>query len=208
MSSLMKFHSRFAVAVLALLFAVTCFAQDLPTSPPPSPAKDIAVTQNGNEVRVTWPVSTRETGTAVFSLDESKPLITSLGIGVGRQKAKIIATDLNSTTLLTIGERDLKPAGWVAFFDNPPKRPYDTFLVKLGQRRLKVSSEGTRTTISLADAAASTFAGDVRVTFYRNSPLLHVETVMTTQKDSRAIIYDAGLTSASPGQQTMAWNDV
>ena len=56
---------------------------------------------------------------------------------------KTISAGLNPVTLLTVGERDLKkPAGWVAFFDNPPLRPHETFLAKLGQRRLKVTTAG------------------------------------------------------------------
>ena len=81
------------------------------------------------------------------------------------------------------------------------------FLVTLGKRRVQTTNKGTRTTISLAEASAGGFRGDVRFTFYRNSPLIHVETVMTTHEDWRAIIYDAGLASASPNWDSMAWND-
>src|SRR6058998_1788491 len=87
------------------------------------------------------------------------------------------------------------------------RRPYATFLVALGKGRVQVTNNGSRTTVSLAEASAGGFRGDVRFTFYRNSPLIHVETVMTTQEDWRAIIYDAGLTSASPNWDSIAWND-
>ena len=209
-------QSRMRPTFMFLCVGLLCLAsagwaqKALPSDPPMSPAVNgIAVQQSDNEVRVTWPISDEQKGSAVFSLDETKPLITSLGIASKGGSAKTIAKELNPVTLLTIGERDMKnPAGWVAFFDNPPKRPYETFLVKLGERHMKITTEGTRTTVSLASASATTFFGDVRFTFYRHSPLLHVETVLTTQKDGRAILYDTGLTSASPGSQSIAWNDV
>ncbi len=190
----------------SLFLALTSLAQDaLPARPPMNPADNgIAVIQSGDEVRVTWPISADQSGSAIFNLDESKPLITSLGIA-----GKSIAQDLNPVTLLTIGERDLKnPAGWVAFFDDPPLRPHETFLVKLGARHLKITTQGTRTTISLAAAASSSFSGDQRFTFYRNSPLIHAEVVLATQQDGRAIIYDTGLVSATPAAQSVAWNGV
>ena len=132
----------FPVFAASLFLALSSLAQDvLPTRPPMNPADNgITVVQSGNEVRVTWPISADQTGSAIFSLDESRPLIASLGLA-----GKNIANDLNPVTLLTIGERDLKnPAGWVAFFDDPPLRPHETFLVKLGARHLKITTEGAR----------------------------------------------------------------
>jgi hypothetical protein len=173
-------------------------------------AADSGVTLEHGErrLRVTWPLSADEKGVAEFSLDEKKPLIESLGIAAKDQPVAVVMRALNPVTLLTVGSRDsTNPQGWGAFFDSAPKRPYETFLVALGQRRIAVTNHETRTTIRLAEASGGGFRGDVRVTFYRNSPLIHVETVMTTREDWRAIIYDAGLESAAPGWESMAWND-
>src|SRR5437870_8059155 len=150
----------------------------------------VALQKSEMQVRVTWPISAEESGVAVFSLDETKPLIESLGIGAKGRPATVVMKALNPVTLLTVGSRDSKnPQGWGAFFDNTPRRPYETYLVALGKRRVQTTNNATGTTVSLAEAAAGGFRGDVRFTFYRNSPLLHVETVMTTQEDWRAIIY-------------------
>jgi hypothetical protein len=168
----------------------------------------IALEQSESELRVTWPVSEEENGTAVFSLDERKPLIESLGIAAKGRAPIVLMKSLNPVTLLTVGSRDSKnPQGWGAFFDNTPRRPYQTFLVALGKRRVQTTNQDTRTTVRLAEASAGGFRGDVRFTFYRHSPLIHVETVLTTQEDWRAIIYDSGLASASPSWTAMAWND-
>lgn len=168
----------------------------------------VVLEQSQTQLRVTWPISAAENGVAVFSLDETKPLIETLGLVTPGQPATVAMKSLNPVTLLTVGSRDAKnPQGWGAFFDKVPTRPYETFLVALGKRRVLTTNEGNRTTVSLAEASAGGFSGDVQFTFYRNSPLIHVETVMTTKEDWRAIIYDTGLASAAPNWDSMAWND-
>ncbi len=135
----------------------------------------VALEKSEMQVRVTWPISAEENGVAVFSADETKPLIESLGIAAKGQPSTVVMKALNPVTLLTVGSRDSKnPQGWGAFFDNTPSRPYETFLVALGKRRVQTTNSGTRTTVSLAEASAGGFRGDMRFTFYRNSPLIHV----------------------------------
>src|SRR6185369_12343851 len=136
----------------------------------------VALEQSEMQLRVTWSVSAEENGMAVFSLDETKPLIESLGIAARGQPATVVMKALNPVTLLTVGSRDSKnPQGWGAFFDNTPRRPHQMYLVILGKQRVQTTNHGTRTTVSLAEASAGGFRGDVRFTFYRNSPLIHVE---------------------------------
>ena len=168
----------------------------------------VMVEQRGMQLQVTWPISSEENGFAVFSLDEKKPLIESLAIAAKGQSPTVVLRTLNPVTLLTVGSRDSKnPQGWGAFFDNTPQRPYETHLITLGSRRVQTTNYGTRTTVSLAEASGGGFRGDLRFTFYRNSPLIHAETVLKTQEDWRAIIYDAGLESPAPSWQAVAWND-
>ncbi len=168
----------------------------------------VALEKSEMQLHVTWPLSAEESGVAVFSLDQTRPLIESLGITVKGRPSTVVMKALNPVTLLTVGSRDSEnPQGWGAFFDNTPRRTYETYVVALGERRVQMTNHATRTTVSLAAAAAGGFRGDVRFTFYRNSPLIHAETVLRTQEDWRAIIYDAGLASASPNWDSMAWND-
>ncbi|MBC7807959.1 MAG: hypothetical protein H7145_17660, partial [Akkermansiaceae bacterium] len=168
----------------------------------------IAVVAEKPVLRVGWSISERNSGTLVLNLEAGKPLIESLGVSSDGKPARVIARQLDPAALLTIGERDLKnPAGWVAFFDNPPKRPHKTVPIVLEKQSVRVSSEGARTTIHIGKVSADSFHGDLRFTFYRNSPLIHVEYVVTTKEDGRAILYDTGLTSASPTWQSVSWND-
>lgn len=168
----------------------------------------VKVEEAEGRVRVTWPIAEGETGSAVFSLDPAQPLIESLGVATAGRAVAPIATGLDPVTYLTVGSRDLKnPAGWVAFFDNPPQRPHQTHLVQLGKRRAVVTSHGAATTVSVAEVSADSFRGDVRFTFRHNSPLIQAETVVSTQEDARAIVYDAGFAGTSPGWGAISWTD-
>lgn len=163
----------------------------------------IVVEEGGGMIRVDWPISSEESGTARFSLDETKPLIQSFSVA-----GKEIAAMLNPFTLLTVGERDLKnPAGWVAFFDDPSKRPNETFLMTIGKRSAKLTQLPSRTTIRLAEVSAGPFKGALQVTFFDRSPLIQLESIVSTTQDGRAILYDTGLTSAEPGFRAMAWKE-
>lgn len=184
--------------IIATLASIHTFAAD----------SGVALEKSALQLRVTWPLSTAERGVAVFSLDPTQPLIESLAVAAKGQPASVVMKALTPVVLLTVGSRDSKnPQGWGAFFDNTPRRPYETHRVTLGKRHVQTTETGARTILSLAEATAGGFTGDVRFTFYRNSPLIHVETVMTTKEDWRAIIYDAGLASAAPDWDSMAWND-
>lgn len=192
----------FSAARISSLAALLTLGVILANVENPSKSKVKVVEDNG-VVRVTWPISEKETGSVVFSMDEAKPLIQSMAVG-----EKTIATGLNPATVLTVGSRNLDdPAGWVAFFDNPPKREYQRHVVKLGKRSLKVTEQGAHTTVSVAAATAGNFSGEVRFTFYRNSGLMQAETVLSTEEEGRAIVYDTGLTSAKPDWKNTVWKD-
>ncbi|HYG25160.1 MAG TPA: hypothetical protein VEH04_20520 [Verrucomicrobiae bacterium] len=168
----------------------------------------VLVQQDGQRAVITWPMSAEQSGTAIVNLDSAQPLIESLAISGEGQPPKVIARGLNPVTILTVGSRDsTNPQGWGAFFDNTPRRHYETYAVQLGRRHVRTTHLGTRTTVSVAEASAGTFAGDLRLTFYRNSPLIHVETVLKTEQDWRAIIYDTGLSTERVNWDAFAWND-
>src|SRR4051794_31596676 len=55
----------------------------------------VKVVEEGGLVRVTWPVSDVEDGSAVFSMDKARPLIESLGVAARGEAGGAIATGLN-----------------------------------------------------------------------------------------------------------------
>lgn len=192
----------FSAARISSLAALLTLGVILANNESSSKSKVKVVEENGL-VRVTWPISSEENGSVIFSMDETKPLIQSMAVG-----EKTIATGLNPSTVLTVGSRNMDDAaGWVAFFDNPPKREYKRHAVKLGKRSLKVTEQGAHTTVSVAAASAGNFTGEVRFTFYRNTGLIQAETVLSTEEDGRAIVYDTGLTSPKPDWKNTVWKD-
>ncbi len=172
---------------------------------PPSAAD---VRQEHDQLVVKWPISKAETGLLTLNLIPGKPLIDSIAIAGSGQQPRAIARELDPATLLTIGERDMKnPASWVAFFDEPMSRPHQTNAVNLELSSVRVSSVGTRTTVHVGEVRAGSFHGELRFNFYRHSPLIHLETVMQTAEDGRAILYDTGLISRASNWESMVWMD-
>jgi hypothetical protein len=189
-------HSLPAIILLCLTLASS--------APMRGASTEIQIQVSGAETTIAWPSSPGENAVATFSLDNTKPLISSLTLA-GRQ----IVTGLNPVTVLTVGTRDsANPQGWGAFFDKVPTRPYQSNLVTLGKRDFRVTHQTpTRATVRLAEASGGAFKGWVQCTVYRHSPLLHFETVLSTQEDWRAIFYDTGLASPAPDWESLTWNN-
>ncbi len=193
------FMKKTCSALLRLLF----FALAVLLATPLVRGQDgLDVKETDAKVIVTWPMSKQ----LIFNLDETKPLIAEMAVHDNGTRT-VVARNLQPVTLLTVGSRNLDdPAGWVAFFDNPPKRPHQTFPVVYGKRSLKVERSESRAVVTIAEASAGSFHGELRFTFF-NGGLFLVETVLSTEEDGRAILYDTGLTSADAGWKSLAWKD-
>lgn len=163
----------------------------------------MSVTQAGRQLQFTWRISASERGLLVLSLDRSQPLIDTLGVMTdGRPRA--ILQRMNPVVWLTVGERDLRaPAGWVAFFDNPPLRAHRAFELTLARHMIRVVSERARTVVTIDGAAAGPFSGHFQFTLFPDSPLIHAEAVVSTAEDGRAILYDAGLGTPTPNTDNL-----
>src|SRR5262249_5172840 len=93
------------------------------------------------------------------------------------------------------------------FFDSPAKRTYRTYRSKLDLKRLRVTSQGRRTTAALGDLSIGPFAGELRLTIYSGAALVHVEAVVRTHEDRRSILYATGLAFSTPGPLRFSWLD-
>lgn len=164
-----------------------------------------------NALQISWPASKEGRAEMIIDLRPDQPLIQSLAWQERRKPAVVIAAGLDPVATLTIGERDKKKfeeayRGMV-FFENPRQKPYTTHPVVLTRKSVRVASEGTRVTVSIGEVSAGSFSGELRFTVYRNSPLIHAETVVSTREELRAILYDTGLSSRSPEWDKMVWLD-
>jgi hypothetical protein len=163
------------------------------------------VRHEAGHLRLVWPMAKGEFGVLVLGLRPNEPLIDEMGIaGAAAETAVPLLRKVTPVTYLTVGVRDLRQ-GWDVFFDNPPRRPHETFPAALDLKSVRVHSQGRRSTVVLDGLSAGPFRGDLRFTVYSGCRLVHVEAVVSTDKNACAILYDAGLASPAPGWKTLAW---
>ncbi len=177
----------------------------------------VTVEQKDGRLRVSWAVERPSRDVEIrghFELDlrPDRPLIEAIRIGDSRLPSLAILENLQPVTYLLVGSRQApegRPPGmsdFNVFFDTPADRPYRTYRSKLDLKHVRVTSAGHRTSVALGELTAGPFSGELRFTVYRYSPLLHVETVVHTQEDRRAILYDSGLAMSAPGKiQHFVW---
>jgi hypothetical protein len=171
------------------------------------PASGVSVRQEGTKLHVRWPAG-GEHGVLVLQLRPDQPLIEELGIArAAGGPSTALVRKVNPVTFLTVGVRDLGPQGWNVFFDNPPRRPHQTFPAVLRPKGVRVESHGRRATVVLDGLSAGPFRGELRFTVYPGCALVHAEAVVSTEKNACAILYDAGLASPEPSWKTVAWLD-
>lgn len=173
-------------------------------------ASGVVLATEDDALRVTWPVE-REGSRAelILNLASDSPLIRSLGIaGPGESTAPTALRDAEPEFIVTVGSRNLDPRhGWIKFFDKVHTRPHETFRAELDPRSARVASNGRSATVILDGLTAGSFSGDLRFTVYPGTRLVHMEAVLSTEEDARAIVYDAGLSSKDVSWDRVAWLD-
>ncbi|MEJ7768504.1 MAG: hypothetical protein WKF89_11880 [Chitinophagaceae bacterium] len=167
------------------------------------------LTLKGDMLDVTWPAGNSQKCRVIINLKKDEPLFSKISMTSGGS-FKDIAANMDPAFLLTVGSRTLSPAsgGWDVFFDRVPTRPYKSYTVAFQKSNATVTSEGQHTTIRVAEINAASFKGAIEVTLYNGSPLFNVAGVLSTDLDSTAILYDAGLVSRQLAWNKIAWSDV
>jgi hypothetical protein len=196
------------LACLAILFSVGLTAQ-VPVDMKNYHGKNGAsVRKSGQQILVNWPAGKGLKGNMVLDLSDGNSLFKSMGTTSGSNITEVIK-DLDPVFLLSVGKRDLvSQNGWNIFFDKVPQKPHQTHRVKFRKDSAWVSTEGSRTIISVGKVSAPGFEGRLEITFYNGSPLFNIAAVVTTQTDSTAILYDAGLISKKMNWEQIAYSDV
>lgn len=166
------------------------------------------IQSNANDLSVTWPAGKKQKAQLVFSLKNNEPLFQQINIS-GKGKVKTIAKNLDPAFLLTVGKRDLVfQNGWNIFFDKVPLKPFQAYRLALDKTKATVRSNGSRTIITIGNMTAPGFNGELQITLYNGSPLFNIAAVVSTEKDSTAIIYDAGMVSRELGWKNISWSSV
>jgi len=174
----------------------------------------IAVRRDGDELAVGWPMEGDESGRLVLDLRPGQPLIRSMGIiAKPGENLRPLFEKVDPATFLLVGSRQAPPdrppgmSVFNVFFDSPANRPFQAYRSRLDLKEVRVTSQGYRATVTLGEVTMGPFAGEMRLTFYRGARLVHIETVVHTDQDRRAILYDAGLVVSAPSKLSFAWID-
>ncbi len=204
-------------AIVAWVISGACpdsFAQSPPVDLSDYRAQSgVAVRHADGRLNVEWPMDD-ERGQLVLDLAAGRPLFASLAVGDKEPGPfRVLLEAADPVAFLLVGSRQAPegrpPAMSVfnVFFDSPANRPFDTFRSRLDVKRVRVASTGQVVTVSIGELAAGPFTGELRIKVYRGARLLHVEAVMHTNEDRRAILYDSGLALGAPGALKFAWVD-
>ena len=156
------------------------------------PASEIHFKHSKECVSISWEVGDNKQSEIVFDLDPNNPLIESIGLKT-EQYTKTILQSTNPEFQLFIGERNLTRNKWTVFFDNPDTRPYSNGKLELNLKSVLIDQRLKRATVKFGDFSFEDFSGQIWVTVYSGSPLVHLEAVIQTDKKARAIVYAAGL---------------
>lgn len=180
------------------------------------PGDGITVQRAGDELTVTWPLGeTRgEVGQIALGLNADGPLIKHFGIAdaTGGVITPVLQ-GVDPVVFLTVGAR-VAPAGrppgmseFNVFFDSPAKRPFQSHVSKLNLTHARVATRPGRATIVLGRLSAGPFDGSLEIQVFTGTRLIQMEAVLSTQEESRAYVYGAGLVGATNVCDRVSWID-
>ena len=128
-------------------------------------------------------------------------LVRSIAVASGDSKPVVVLRDADPITVISIGQRDLKKrGGWNIFFDPTSRKLSKSGPLKLKLKSVLVRSEGNRCIVEIDELTGSTFSGNLRFTLYAGCELIHLQSIIQTQKDACALLYHSGLTCAPKGK--------
>lgn len=199
---------RYTTILILLITTCSLYAQTKVDLKNLSKKSGVETKVRGEVLTISWPAGNGKTGNIVFDLSADKALFKSIGLKEGKKESEI-ASNLDPAFILTVGKRNLEPEkGWNIFFDKVPNKPFNSHKVEIEKRSASVHTIGERTVISIGSLKAPDFEGTLEVTLYNGSPLINIAAVVSTNKDSTAILYDAGLISKAPAWENIGWSDV
>ena len=133
----------------------------------------------------------------------AEPLIRAMGID---GEAAIEGVDPNY--LFWVGERDLLLRdGWQIFFDRVPTRPYTVEKGYLTPGDVSISTSATRATIEIDGLNSTHFSGSLAFILYHDSPFVHMEARVSTDRPATAFLYHVGLAKSDTEGHHLEWID-
>ena len=168
------------------------------------PASGVEVKLAGEALVIGW--DTPEGSTELtLNISGNGALVRSIAVAPDKGKPIVILRDADPVTVLSVGQRDLKKrSGWTIFFDRTSRKPSESGRLTLKLKSVVVRSVGRRCIVELGGLEGQSFSGKLRFTLYAGCDLIHLQAVVQTKKDARALLYHAGLT-CDPVGKTVSW---
>ena len=161
------------------------------------------VADDGAQITVEWPTSPGESGRLVLNRQRGLPLFERVElVESATKRATTLIRQVEPAVFLVVGTRVNPPPTppemslFNVFFDSPAQRPHQTYRVEWGDpgsNTVRVENTGHRANVAFGPIQAGPFRGEWVITVYAGARLVHVEAVMRTTEQARAINYDAGL---------------
>ena len=167
-----------------------------------------ALISSEEELRLSWEIAGREAFINFQFIPRqgntpAAPLIKSLGID-----SSTIMEGLDPNYLFWVGDRDLELRdGWEIFFDRVPTRPYSVEKGYLVPGEVTVSTREGRATVEIDGLNSENFSGSLAFIFYRDSPFIHMEARVSTERPATAFLYHVGLAKPETQGQNLEWID-
>lgn len=192
--------------VICLCISVIGYSQSLINTDKFDKKSGTKVSVHDSLLVISWPSGNKMAGSLELDLSRNKPLFKSIAAVSSKTNSNVIAAGIDPAFILTIGKRDLvSQNGWNIFFDKVPLKPHQSYTVDLSKDSAAIITEGTHTIIRIYNMQAASFSGALEITVYQGSPLFNVAAVLSTNIDSTAVLYDAGLISKANPWQSLHW---
>jgi len=160
------------------------------------------------QTTVDWPAGKGTVGRLVLGMKADEALFRRVEM-VKNASVRTCLRDADPVFMLRVGTRDLvSQNGWNIFFDKVPLKPYKNYTVKLVKGGVKVMRRRARTIVRIGvmeTVDTAVFRGWLEITLYHGAPLFNVAAVLHTERDSTAILYDAGLVSREAGWDSVSY---
>ncbi len=168
------------------------------------PASGVEVETGEKELTIRW--NTPEGSTELtLNISGQGALVRSVVVGGKGGKPVVILRDADPLTVLTIGQRDLKKrGGWTIFFDPTNRKLSKSGRLELKLQSVVVKSVGRRCMVDLYGLEGGGFSGKLRFTLYAGCDLIHLQAIVETSQDARALLYHSGL-NFDPAGKSLSW---
>jgi hypothetical protein len=197
------FFKLFAWGIMWLICAQAAYAVPVDIKSYDS-ASGVVVRIVGEALVMEW--DTPEGSTKLtLNISGQGALVRSITVKPDEGKPVEVLRDIDPVTVLTVGQRDLKKrGGWTIFFDRTSRKPSESGRLTLKLKSVVVRSVGRRCIVELGGLEGQSFSGKLRFTVYTGCDLIHLQSIVQTQKDARALLYHAGLT-CDPAGKAVSW---